>query len=289
MVQAQPPLSLLDQLATSKASLTAKGRTLAEFIEGNLRRAAFMTARELAQASGVSESTVVRFVSQLGYDGYASFVQALRDRLDTELTLLERVQLSDAAEPGAERFRRVVQEEIDNLRHLFETFDVENLARAADLLQESTTVYVIGSRLSYTLAYYMGWSLAKFRPGVHILHGSDSIAIDWLTMAPASSTVVIVATTRYPNELIRLAKLVRRLDHTLLLIADSTLCPLVQFAHLALIAPSRHIPLVGSPSTLACLINCLIHEVAGRDGEHFRPHQERLEQAYLENDILFNP
>jgi hypothetical protein len=70
--------------------------------------------------------------------------------------------------------------------------------------------------------------------------------------------VVIIATTRYPNELIRLGKMVRRLGHTLLVIADSALCPY------------------------------LVLELASRKGDPLKEHQEKLEQAYRENDILFN-
>ena len=82
--------------------------------------------------------------------------------------------------------------------------------------------------------------------------------------------------------------MVRRLGQKLIVITDSHICPLIQFAQLSLVAPSKHIPVVGSLSTLTCLINYLTIELTGRDGTRVRDHQERLEQAYRENDILFN-
>jgi DNA-binding MurR/RpiR family transcriptional regulator len=100
--------------------------------------------------------------------------------------------------------------------------------------------------------------------------------------------VILFATTRYPNELIRLAKLVRRLDLRLIVVSDSRGCPVNQFAQLTIIARYLHFPLVGSPSSMACLINCLISEMAARERTAIREHQEALEHAYLENDILFN-
>jgi DNA-binding MurR/RpiR family transcriptional regulator len=81
---------------------------------------------------------------------------------------------------------------------------------------------------------------------------------------------------------------VRRLDHIFLVITDSSLCPLTQFAHLFLIAPSKHIPFIGSPATISCIINYLVLELASRNGGQLKLHQEKLEQAYRENDILFN-
>ena len=71
-----------------------------------------------------------------------------------------------------------------------------------------------GSRLSYTFAYYLGWSLTKVRRGVQILKGSDSTTIDWLTNAPDDSLVVVITTSRYPNELIRVGKVARRLHES---------------------------------------------------------------------------
>ena len=172
--------------------------------------------------------------------------------------------------------------------YIFETVDLKILTSVVDFLEKSNSIYVIGSRLSYTFAYYLGWSLTKIRPDVRILKGSDSTSIDWLTIAAPESLVIIIATTRYPNELIRLGKMVRRLGMTLIVFADSSLCPLTHFAHLSLIAPSKNIPFIGNPTTISCIINYLVLELASRNGVRLKRHQEKLEQVYLENDILFN-
>jgi DNA-binding MurR/RpiR family transcriptional regulator len=269
-------------------ALTPKARILGNYILQNPRKAVFMTTKELAQTCQVSEATVVRFVSQLGYKGYGAFQQALRDFVDTELTMLDRTDLSDMHQPGADRLSRVIFEEMENLKLFLETVDMGALEKMVDFLETSHPIYVIGSRLSYTFAYYLGWSLTKIRSNVHILKGSDSTTIDWLTNASPESLVIIIATTRYPNELIRLGKMVRRLDQTLLVIADSALCPLTQFAHLSLIAPSKNIPFIGNPTTISCIANYLVQELASRNGHRLKAHQEKLEQVYYENDILFN-
>jgi DNA-binding MurR/RpiR family transcriptional regulator len=134
----------------------------------------------------------------------------------------------------------------------------------------------------------LGWSLTKVRRGVHILKGSDSTAIDWLTNAPDDSLVIIITTSRYPNELIKLGKVTRRLRHNLLVITDNALCPLIPFAHLSLVVPSRSIPLIGYPTTIFCIINYLMLELVNRQQLQLKEHQEKLEQMYLENDVLFN-
>lgn len=280
--------SLLQRITNRITSLTPKARVIGDFVLASPRKVIFMTTKELSRATGVSEATVIRFVNQLGYGGYSDFLQELRDIVDTELTLLDRVDLADIKAPEGERLRRAVFAEIDNLKQLSDHLDMDTFNRAVDLFFGSSVIYVIGSRLSFTFAYYLGWSLTKIRENIHILRGSDSTCIDWLTIAPKEALVVIFATTRYPNELIRLGKLVKRLGQTLLVITDGTFCPLIPFADLSIVAPSRHIPLVGSPATLSCLINFFTVELASRYGSHLKTHQERLEKAYLENDVLFN-
>lgn len=269
-------------------TLTPKGKLLGSYIIQNPRKAVFMTTKELSEACGVSEATVVRFVGQLGYGGYGEFLQALRDFVDSGLSLPDRVDLPGMKGPGTDLLHRVVFEEMNNLRQFYEAIDMDILARIVAQLQESPAIYLIGSRVSYTFAYYMGWSLTKVRRGVHILKGSDSTAIDWLTNAPDHSLVTIITTSRYPNELIKLGKAARRLQHNLLVITDNRLCPVIPFAHLSLVVPSRSIPLIGYPSTISCIINYLILELVNRQDPQLNEHQERLEQMYLENDILFN-
>ena len=94
--------------------------------------------------------------------------------------------------------------------------------------------------------------------------------------------------TLSPTELIKLAKVARRLQHNLLVITDNALCPVIPFAHLSLVVPSRSIPLIGYPTTISCIINYLVLELVNRQHPQLNEHQERLEQMYLENDILFN-
>jgi DNA-binding MurR/RpiR family transcriptional regulator len=284
-VQSNAILEIISQL---RNQLTPKGRILADHIIKFPRKVVFMTTRELARSCKVSEATVVRFVSRLGFDTYSQFQQALRDYVDTESTLLERFDMTDSDAPESERFRRVIFQEMDNLKQLFKTLDMEILDRVINLLKNSPDLYVIGSRISYMFAYYMGWSLSRIRKNVRILKGSDTTTLDWLGMADPGSVVVIMATSRYPNELIKVAKYAIRTGIKIVLITDSVKCPLIQFSHESLIAPSRYISFTGSPISISCLINFISFELANLIGNEVKEHQIKIEQNYLENDIFFN-
>lgn len=282
------PHPVMTDITNKLESLTPKAQTLGNYIMQNPSKVVFMTTKELAATCEVSEATVVRFVATIGYRGYSEFQQALKDFVNTGMSLPERVNMKGLKEPGLDRFHRGVLEELNNLKYMYETIDVETMNQFVEHLETSENVFITGSRLSYTFAYYLGWSLTKIRKGVQIIKGSDSTSIDFLTNAPKNSLVILTAATRYPNELIKLSKLVRRLGHQLLVLTDSSISPVIQFANLSLVVPSRSIPFIGNVSTMLCVIQYIVQELASRKGDVLRKHQEQLEQVYMENDILFN-
>jgi len=279
---------VINDISSKLDSLTPKAQTLGTYIMQNPSKAVFMTTKELAETCEISEATVVRFVSTLGYKGYSDFQEALKDFVNTGLSLPERAAIKGIKEPGSDRLHRGILEELNNLKFLYENINVETMNQFVDHLDKSHTVYVVGSRLSYTFAYYLGWSLTKIRKGVHILKGSDSTTIDLLTNANSNSLVILTATTRYPNELIKLSKMIRRSGHTLLTMTDSSICPVIQFADLSLVVPARSIPFIGNVSGMLAVIQFIIQELANRKGDDLSKYQKQLEQVYLENDILFN-
>ena len=279
---------VIADIITKLDLLSPKGKILGNYIIQNPAKAVFMTTRKLAETCNISEATVTRFVNNLGYHGYSDFIRALRDFVNTGLTLPDRADLQDSKGRGLEKFHHTVLEELNDLKYLYETIDIEKMKQVVDCIAENQSVYVTGSRLSYTFAYYFGWSLSKIRKGTRILKGSDSTAIDILSNAPEKSLVILIATTRYPNELINLGRLVRRLGHTLIVLTDSSISPVLQFASLSLVVPLKSIPFIGNPSNMLCVIKYIIQELAAGQGADLQKHQEQLEQVYLENNILFN-
>ncbi len=166
---------------TRYPQLTVKGKKLGEFVLSNPEKAVFMTTRELAAAVGTSEATVVRFVRQLKFPSYALFIKALRDHIDTELTLIERSRITKPAVTTEEaEFERMIHQDVDNIKAMMQQVDFAQIKKIKKLLKTSEAVHIIGSRLSYTPAYYMGWILAKVRQNVHIYRGSDRTTIDRL-------------------------------------------------------------------------------------------------------------
>jgi DNA-binding MurR/RpiR family transcriptional regulator len=279
---------VISDISNKLDSLTPKAQALGTYIIQNPSKAVFMTTKELAETCEISEATVVRFVSTIGYKGYSDFQEALKNFVNTGLSLPERVAIKGIKEQGTDRLHMGILEELNNLKYLYENINIETMNQFVGHLETSDTVYVVGSRLSYTFAYYLGWSLTKIRKGIHIIKGSDSTALDMLTNASTNSLVILISTTRYPNELLKLSKMIRRSNHTLLTMTDSNLAPMIQFANLSLVVPSLSIPFIGNVSGMLTAIQYIVQELASRKGDELADYQKQLEQVYLENDILFN-
>ncbi len=279
---------VINDISNKLDSLTPKARILGNYIIQNPSKAVFMTTKGLAQTCDISEATVVRFVSTLGYEGYSDFQNALKDFVNTGLSLPERADIKGIKEHGVDRLHRGVLEELGNLQHLYENISVETMNEFVHQLDKVNTVYVVGSRISYTYAYYLGWSLTKIRKGIHILKGSDSTSFDQLVNANSPSLVILTTSTRYPNELIKLARMIQRSSHTLLTMTDSSICPIIGFSDLSLVVPSRSIPFIGNVSGMLVAIQYIVQELANKRGEALENYHKQLEQVYLENDILFN-
>jgi len=279
---------VISDISNKLDSLTPKAQALGTYIIQNPSKAVFMTTKELAETCEISEATVVRFVSTIGYKCYSDFQEALKNFVNTGLSLPERVAIKGIKEQGTDRLHMGILEELNNLKYLYENINIETMNQFVDYLETSETIYVVGSRLSYTFAYYLGWSLTKIRKGIHIIKGSDTTALDMLTNARADSLVILTATTRYPNELLKLSKMVRRSSHTLLTMTDSSLAPMIQFADLSLVVPSLSIPFIGNVSGMLTAIQYMVQELASRKGDDLADYQKQLEQVYLENDLLFN-
>ena len=282
------PNSVMTNIISRMDSLTPKGKILGNYIMQHPTKAVFMTIKELAETCKTSEATVIRFIDSCGYNGYSAFQQALKGFLDTGLTLLDRADLQGIQKPGMDRLNHVVLEEMSNLQHLYESIDLQRLNEVVQYLVESPNVYVVGSRLSYTFAYFLGWSLTRVRKGTQILKGSDTTAIDQVANAPENSLMVMIATTRYPNELIKLGRFIRREGHRLILITDNETAPMIQFANFHLVVPMSSIPFIGNMSNMLCVVKYIVQELASQLGEDLKDHQQKIEQVYLENDILFN-
>jgi len=151
----------------------SKGQKLiAQFIIEHYDKAAFMTAAKIADRVDVSESTVVRFASSLGYSGYPEMQKALQVLIKNKLTAVQRIGLDADVNDKLKIHKKILKNEMNNMRFLFEHFDMGALDRATELILNANRVFVLGLRTSSTLSNYLGFYLDVILDNVKVLNNS---------------------------------------------------------------------------------------------------------------------
>ena len=95
-------------------------RMICRYISENYDKAAFMTAGKLGQTVGVSESTVVRFATELGYDGYPSIRRAMQQMIRNRLTAVQRIEVAKEQIGRGNMRDAICYEEMDTLDRTME-------------------------------------------------------------------------------------------------------------------------------------------------------------------------
>ena len=146
---------IIDLIKQSDSKFSKSQRRIAEFITEHYERAAFMTAAKLGEVVSVSESTVVRFATELGYDGYPDFQKALRELIKNELTPVQRMEITTSKIGDGYVLKKVLQSDMDKLRQTLDTVNEHDFELAVKELISAKNVYILGARTCFSLASFL--------------------------------------------------------------------------------------------------------------------------------------
>jgi DNA-binding MurR/RpiR family transcriptional regulator len=261
-----------DQLAEffkeKGAPLSDTFRRIAEFILSQYQVACFMNASELAVAIGVSQPSVTRFITHLGFESYSQFSRILQKIVLSELKAKETLSASRQEDVDASPHAALIESEIANLRRLGETFASSEFQQAARQIAEAERVLVIGLRSARGLAEYLGFFLNKIHPGVSTHTSGGLSCFDHLIHLESRGTVAIVLSfPRNTSEIAGIMDFLRGRGIPLLLITDSLLSPLAAKADRIIRAPVSLVNLFDSYSAPITLLNVLVSGVAQQNKE----------------------
>ena len=161
---------LLTILSEGSRKFSKGQRIIAKYILNNYDKAAFMTAGRLGKIVGVSESTVVRFASELGYDGYPSMRKALQEMIRNRLTSVQRIEVAKDMIDDTDIVRSVINSDIQNLQATLEVLEEKSFNACIDAIIEAKNIYIVGMRTSTSLATLLGLYLNLLRNNVNVIH-----------------------------------------------------------------------------------------------------------------------
>ena len=261
-------------------------RAIAAYITDYYDKAAFMTANKLGKEVGVSESTVVRFAMELGYDGYPAMQKAMQDMVMNRLTSVQRIEVTNNRLGDQDVLSMVIQSDMEKLRLTAETVSREHFAAAVEAVLKARRVYIMGSRSTAVLANFLGHYLRHMLDSVHVVTSSGAGEMFEQLIGVSSEDVVIAFSfPRYSTATVKGAQYCRSTGAKVVGVTDSAMSPLGRVSDHVLQCKSDMISLVDSLTAPFSIANALIVAVAARRERELQKTFSSLEQVWEEYQV----
>ncbi|MBO5449439.1 MAG: MurR/RpiR family transcriptional regulator [Ruminococcus sp.] len=265
----------------------SKGHKLiAGYILDHYDKAAFMTAQKLGKTVGVSESTVVRFASELGCDGYPALQKGLQELMRNKLTAVQRIEVTSGQLEGDDVTERVLNMDIERIRATLDEISKEDLNRAADMIASAGTIYIMGTRSSASIAVFLNYYLSLIFPHVKLVQSATTSELFEKIMRIDSNDVMIgVSFPRYSNQTVKALTYAKNNGARVIAVTDSVSSPLADCADALLLARSDMASFVDSLVAPLSLVNALLVAVSSRCRDRVTATFERLEKVWADYDV----
>lgn len=265
----------------------SKGQKLiADYVLNHYEQASYLTAASLGKTVGVSESTVVRFASELGYEGYPQFKRALQEVIKTKLTSVQRMSMAETRIGNDEVLTSVLNQDIERIKFTLENIDREAFKKAVDVIGEANDVYILGGRSSASLASFMGFYLNLVRPNVHIVQtNSASEMFERLFRLTDESVCIGISFPRYSLRTTNAVRFAKSKGAKVIAITDSLDSPLAQHSDYTLASSSDMTSFVDSLVAPLSVINSLLVAVSMKKKNDLVQTFDELENIWAEYDV----
>lgn len=279
--------SVLQTIRAGMDSFSKGQKRIAAFILDNYDRAAFMTAAKLGETASVSESTVVRFAAQLGYDGYPDMQKALQELIRGRLTSIQRIQVSRDQMTGSDILGSVMQRDMNSIHDVIERLDREEFERVVDKLLHAKHIYILGVRSSSFLAGYLNFYLHLIFKNVTLVQSSAAGEIyEQLVHIGPGDVLVSISFPRYSKMAIHAVEFACQRGGDVVAVTDSPISPMYKMASASLLASSDMISFVDSMAAPLSLLNALILAVGQQRRDDLSATLAEMEQVWSKYSIF---
>ena len=271
----------------NKTAGFSKGQKLiAKYIEEHYDKVAFMTASKLGATVGVSESTVVRFATEIGYAGYPELQQAMQEMIRNKLTSVQRMEVTANRIGKSDVLDSVFNQDIDIIRRTMEETSHEDFYSSVDAIVEARKIYILGTRSSLALATFLSYYFTLIFENVLLVQStSEGEIFEQMIRIDKRDVVIGISFPRYSRKAVNAMDFAHKRGATVIAITDSTLSPLAKPANYLLLARSDIASIVDSLVAPLSLINALIVTTALRKSGEVSQVYKRLEEIWDEYGV----
>lgn len=269
-------------------------KKIATYIMDNYDQAVFMTAAQLGKEVEISESTVVRFASGLGFEGYPEFQRALEGWIKGQWNNVAKVGMKYGKSTQSEILTSVLNADIEKIGHTLQNVDVNAFEAAVDTILEAEHVYIIGLRSCEPLADFLSFYLTMIRGDVIMVRTTSVTELfEQMIRIDENDVVIGISFPRYSMRTLKAMEFANDRNAKVIAITDSIHSPMNLYSSCNLCARSDMVSIVDSLVAPLSLINALVVALCLRKPDQVTKNLKELEkvwgdyQVYLNDEINF--
>ena len=252
----------------------------------NYDKAVFLTAAKLGKVVGVSESTVVRFATQLGYQGYPGFQKALEELVRNKLNSIQRMEVTYGRISQSEILASVLQSDIEKIKLTLANMDQNAFELAVETILNAKRIYVVGIRSCAPLANFLSFYLNLIFDNVTSVHTNSSSEIfEQLIRIGAEDVIIGISFPRYSMRTLKALEFASNRKAKVITLTDSVHSPMTLYSSCNLIARSDMASIVDSLVAPLSVVNALVVALCMKKQKDVIATLETLEQIWDEYQV----
>jgi len=261
-------------------------RRIADYILKSYDKAAYMTASKLGTLVDVSESTVVRFAIELGYEGYPDMQRAMQEFVRTKLTSFQRIEVTNNLIGDGDLLEKVLSSDIEKIKHTCENIDRASFNGAVDAVVKAKRIFIIGIKSSSNLAGFLNHNLRMIFDDVKLLQTtSGSELFEQLIGINKDDVLIAISFPRYSKSVKNAVEFAKNAGADVIALTDTEQSPIAPSADQLLLAESDMASFVDSLVAPLSIINALVVAVAKKKQDELKDRLSQLEQIWDEYDV----
>lgn len=267
-------------------TLSKGHKKIADFIKSNYEKASFMTAASLGKAVDVSESTVVRFASNIGFDGYPELQKYLQEAVKSHLTSVQRMDVAASRYGGDDFVDRAFMTDIEMIKQTRDSISREAFSKSAEAINKAKKIYILGVRSSAALASFAAFYLRFLYENVVLIDTSASSELfEQMFRISEEDVCIAISFPRYSNQTVKALSFAKSRGATIISITDGEMSPIAPYATHLLVAKSSMVSFVDSLVAPLSVINALIAASAREKRDDVYNDFKALEEIWDEYHV----
>ena len=277
---------LLVQIENKMSTFSKRQKLIANYIINSYEKAAYMTALKLGNAVNVSESTVVRFAIEMGFEGYPELQKSLQSLIKNRLTAVQRINITNDRIGDDGVLKNTLTQDMDRIRRTLEEIDPKAFDRAIEKICSARRIYILDAMSSSILARFLDYNFQLIFDNVHFVQAINTSGIyQQIIHMNSEDAFIAISFPRYSQSTIKATAYAKKCNANVVAITDSVTSPLAAYANELLIARSDMASFADSLVAPLSLLNAIIVAVSARNKDNIEQTFGKLEKLWEENQV----